>query len=237
MLGESVKTDMPTATVLNVSISDETAMIKARRFMDNLKSYSDLGNWAATSQRLGLNGQGTPKKAWETILRFNKTRKDSLVYCTDKTGNMAPASNPRKVSFVHVVNLLASGPAGLADDGSIVEYGLWLANLTFTRSRVLRPRYGDSQPDVASLLKITMHSLQRIFQRGYGLTEDGELDYMHLTRLTVWLWQECVERYEGLPGSVDQITISASEAKFVVSRTGSEPMSPMTLITVLPARK
>lgn len=218
--------DIPQARILDCPISDETAMIKAKRYMEQLKEYGSESNWYAVSKQYGLDINSTPSKQWKAILRLANTRKDARYLCFDAKGVQVAPTAKKKIRMVTSLNLASD------------EYfeGVHLIYLRWHRSLTLRPRLDTPPFDAVPILKITLHSLQRIFQRGYGITKDGELDYLHLTDVLIDVFAEAFE--EKTNGNADnKIIVDIDSARCVVVCEELPPASPMTLVTVLPVRK
>lgn len=230
MLTVSANTEMPSATVLESPISDQTAMIKAKRFMDSLKGHSDVFQWFRDTAGLGFNGVSTPTNRWKTVLNFHQTQKEAKVFSMDSKGEPMAPGKQKNASMVILIRL-AHEKRRLSFDG------LQLIMVFFKRSKVLRPRGPALGLDVRTMMEVSLHSLQRFFQRGYGLTKEGELDYLHLTDVLIWIWTEASSRLGKNSPDVNEVTIDLDEARCVVARHQDPKGPPLVLVTVLPPRK
>jgi hypothetical protein len=125
-------------------------------------------------------------------------------------------------------------------DGEIYHTGLWFTLYSYERGKVLRPRRGEVQPRFYPVVKITLHAIQRYFQRGYELTDNGEITYRQLVE---GLQMACYEAFGEMLDDLDlkSYTLSYKEIQFVFKREEKNPLDgegeAIALVTILPGKK
>lgn len=215
-------------------ISDHTAALKASRLMQELKDYASPENWHKTLKELGFNQGITNTRRWRRVLKLPQTRKDVIAACLDRNGQVMERPDPKRTAEVMVWLLSSATPEGESSNGS--ENDLYLSVIGFKRSEVLHPEKTDYMVGASrTMLKISFHALQRMIQRGYGLTKTGTISYRELLRCLTGVWCEaCNHRTEKttLPAT---FKVEYRGAIFIVKL--NEEDNEMALVTMLPPKK
>lgn len=228
---------------LSCGISDETARIKASRLMNKLMQFNDAENWFKSVRSLGFHENASSTKRWRTILRLPLVQKDLIGYWLDRKKQNMARPDAKRTSSVLLVKLYADELVRKTASGEEHkgEQGLYLGGTMFQRSAVLHPERAQSQQSTKEstiiFMKITFHSLQRLFQRGYGLSEDGDISYERLLKclFDVWLAGENLFKQSS---EETRVTVPYSGVRFVLARPScTDNDAPLDLITVLPPQK
>lgn len=215
-------------------ISDHTAALKARRLMAELKEYASSENWAKTNASLGLAGNISNTRRWRKILNMPRSRKDISGAWFDHKGNMMERPDPKKTAEVLVRILAATSPSGNGDSAQDRE--LYLGTMKFRRNEILRPGRLDEQLGGAyKALRVSFHALQRMIQRGYGLSKDGELRYRALLDCLASVWEDAYQRFEIETSFPAEYRVEQEGAVFVVKVDNAS--TEMDLVTMLPPKK
>lgn len=215
------------------AISDHTAALKARRLMTELKEYASSENWAKTNAELGLNGNISNTRRWRKILNMPRSRKDISGSWLDHKGNVMARPDPKKTAEVVVRILAANTRPG--NQGGEDERQLYLGTMKFRRNEILRPGRLDKQlGGTYKALRVSFHALQRMVQRGYGLSNDGEIRYRALLDCLASVWEVAYQRFEKETSFPAEYRVEHESAVFVVKvdNAGSE----MDLVTMLPPK-
>jgi hypothetical protein len=217
----------PNATVLDFDISDSTARIKAERFMASLQSYANPDNFRQLNQQFGIRGDRTPTSVWKSIINIGLKREDVFALLEGrKSESQIPEMN-KAIKAVHVFAMIGENNP---------EIGLWLIRMSYKRSKILKPQPGERIGSPSLLIKVTFHSLQRIFQRGYGLTKDGELSQFQLVKILFFVWREALQASIEQGISNGKLIVVTPQARFVVAieLMGENRVRVFHLVTVLP---
>lgn len=224
-------------------ISDETARIKASRLMNKLVELNDPEYWFKGVRSLGFREDVSDTKRWKAILRLPTVEKELIGFWLDRKNRQMERPDPKRTSRVLIVKLHADEIVRNTSQGRVNtgEEGLFLGSTCFQRSAILHPERAQSQQinqdSTMIFMKITFHVLQRLFQRGYGLSEGGDVSYERLLKclFDVWLAGEFLFRKAPEDG---QVIVPYGGLRFVLCRRGcSNDEAPLDLVTVLPAKK
>jgi len=224
-------------------ISDETARIKADRLMNKLMQFNDSENWFKSVRSPGFHENASGTKRWRTILRLPLVQKDLIGFWLDRKNRNMARPDAKRTSSVLLVKLYADELVRKTTSGEEHkgEPGLYLGGTMLQRSAILYPdraqsRHSNEESTIV-FMKITFHSLQRLFQRGHGISEDGDISYECLLEclFEVWLAGEILFKQSS---EETRVTVPYSGIRFVLAKpsvTNNE--APLDLITVLPPRK
>ena len=170
-------------------ISDHTAALKARRLMTELKEHASAENWARTNTQLRVKKGISNTRRWRRTLQMPRTRDDILGAWVDGNGEFMRRPDPKKTAEVIIWILAAGATSGKINSAPDAE--LYLAWISFKRSEVLHPeKVGHKVGPANTMLRITLHAIQRMIQRGYGLTDKGEISYIVLLDCLLMVWQK-----------------------------------------------
>jgi len=211
------------------AISDQTAAIKARRIIEQIKGYATLENWHKRNATLGLKVGISNTRAWRIILGLPRTRKDAMGFWFDRKGNQMDRPDEKRTHEVAL--LMLSSNAVQSVTGTELDDGLYLSLVCYNRTGVLQRQRTHALNTEGAVLSVTFHVLQRIIQRGYGLSPGGELTYRGLLTCLVDVWSLAVEASERAPG--EKVVIDYQGGRFVIQWPSKE--KPMILVTLLPA--
>ena len=228
---------------LSCGISDETAKLKASRLMNKLMHYNDAENWFKGVRSLGFHEDASNTKRWRAILRLPIVQKDLIGFWFDRQKQKMERPDPKRTHTVLLVKLYADELIRTTTYGQ--EYsegqGLYLGGTGFERSAILHPERTQSresmQESTVIFMKITFHSIQRLFQRGYCLSDDGEVSYERLLTCLheVWLEGEILFRQTS---DEKQVTVPYKGLRFVLARKScANNDAQLDLITILPPLK
>jgi hypothetical protein len=188
----------PSIVTPSFEISDHTAAIKARRLMNELWDYSSEEHFNQWKTNMGL-GVASNSKRWKAALRLPITSNEVFGSWEDKSGKSMDKPDFKRTKQV-ILYLLASGAVKQAEDEEgDPDKGLFLASLIYERSHVLnpKPRQGIGLiGQVCYMLRITFHVLQRLIQRGVGLSADGQISHQELLMHLFVVWCMALERYD-----------------------------------------
>ena len=228
---------------MSCGISDETARIKASRLMNKLTQYNDADNWFKGVRSLGFHEDASNTKRWRAILRLPIVQRDLIGFWFDRKKQKMERPDPKRTNTVLLVKLYADELIRRTAYGQKHSEGrgLYLGGTGFERSAILHPERDQSresmQESTVIFMKITFHSLQRLFQRGYGLSDDGEVSYKRLLTCLyeVWLEGEIMFRQTS---NEKQVAVPYKGLRFILARKSSvNNDAPLDLITVLPPLK
>ncbi|KAA1172794.1 hypothetical protein FWJ25_13350 [Marinobacter salinexigens] len=223
-------------------ISDETAKLKASRLMNELMQYNDAENWLKGVSFLGFHEHASYTKRWRAILRLPIARKDLIGFWFDRKKQKMERPDPKRTNTVLLVKLYADELIRKTAFGQ--EYnegqGLYLGSTVLERSAILHPERSQSEQSIQDstiiFMKITFHSLQRLLQRGYGLSDDGEVSYERLLTCLYEVWLEGELLFRKTSGEA-QVIVPYAGLRFVLAKkSGANNDAPLDLITVLPPR-
>jgi hypothetical protein len=229
---------------LACGISDETARIKASRLMNELMLFNDPESWFKGLRSLGFHENASGTKRWRAILRLPTVQKDLIGFWLDRKKRNMERPDAKRTSCVLLVKLFADELVRTTSFGQehAEERGLYLGCLVLPRSAMIYPERAQSrqshQESTIVFMKITFHSLQRLFQRGYGLSENGEVGYERLLKclFDVWLAGENLFKQTR---EETRVIVSYAGLRFVLARQSciNNNEAPLDLITVLPPQK
>ena len=217
------------------AISDQTAALKAGRLMQELKDYASPQNWLHSLGELGFREGISDTRRWRKILRLPQTRKDVIAACLDRNGNVMERPDPKKTAEV-MVWLLTASTSDREDPEHASENQLYLSVIGFKRSEVLHPEKIDYMVGAPRrMLKVSFHAVQRMIQRGYGLTKTGDVSYQELLLCLTGIWGV------GFKLRSEQTTFPATlkavyEDTIFVIKVDDE-VKEMALVTMLPPKK
>lgn len=227
-----------TLTTPTFEISDSTAYIKAQRLMKELKTHANQQNWLRTNQQLGVQKERSQSKKWRALLDLPRKRQDIIGIWLDKAGRPMERPDPKRTAELVIFMLAAATPHMQGEDPvADGKEELFFSAATYNRTAVLYPDRGpkDDRGLLYSLMKISFHSLQRMIQRGYGLSEDGEISYQRLLHVIDSVWDDATDLYEQQEIFPAEFKLVFAEATFVVKAFADT--STMDLVTVLPPKK
>lgn len=224
-------------------ISDETARIKAERLMNKLIQFNDAGNWFKSIRFLGFHENASGTKRWRTILQLPLVQKDLIGFWLDRKNREMVRPDAKRTNSVFLVKLYADELVRKTAYGAKHKegQGLYLGSTMLQRSAILYPERARSREltEVSTmvLMKITFHSLQRLFQRGYGLSDDGNISYERLLKCLLDVLLAGENLFQQAPEET-RVTVPYLGLRFVLARqSGTNNAAPLNLITVLPSRK
>lgn len=215
-------------------ISDHTAALKTRRLMQELKGYATAENWISTLRQLGLKAGISNTRRWRRVLKLPYTRKDVIAACLDRNGDLMDQPDPKETAEVMVWLLTAAPPEDESDDSPNTD--LYLSVIGFKRSEVLHPEKAkDPVGAPRTMLKVSFHALQRMIQRGYGLSVEGELSYLELLFCITGIWGAANNEMPEKPTHQVSIKVEYKGATFVLKMDTGD--TEMTLVTMLSPKK
>ena len=228
---------------LSCGISDETARIKASRLMNKLVQFNDTENWFKGVRSLGFHENASSTKRWRAILRLPQVHKDLIGFWLDRNNQWMERPDAKRTRRVLLVKLYADEIVRNTSQGRIStgENGLFLGGTNFQRSAILHPERVQSrqinEDSTIIFMKITFHVLQRLFQRGYGLSDEGELSYERLLKCLFEVWLAGENLFLEAPEK-SQVIVPYDGLRFVLSKRDCvNNEAPLDLVTVLPAQK
>jgi hypothetical protein len=215
-------------------ISDQTAALKTDRLMRELIDYASPENWHRSLKELGFKEGISDTRRWRKILRLPQSRKDIVAACLDRNGEVMEWPDHRKTAEVMVWFLSSGTPE------KEVEYArknqLYLSVIGFKRSEVLHPEKVDYMVGASrTMLKVSFHALQRMIQRGYGLTRTEGVSYRELLLYLTGIWGAAIKHWTDETTFPATFHVEYKDTEFVikVDVEGKE----MTLVTMLPPKK
>jgi hypothetical protein len=223
-------------SVPSYEISDSTAAIKARRLLNRLSEYASIDNWRKVVKEIGLDEGLSSTRNWKRLLFRSRKRHDMICLFFDRKKNFMEWPDTKKTSEVMLIKMSPDDRTSLNDD--TIQRGIGLAFLGINRNDILNPHRGTRDSNWGKsgiLLSITFHVLQRIIQRGHGLSEDGEIGYDLLLNYLYLIWLTAVQiraEHQDFPAD---LTVNYNGTRFIVHAPDSQ--STMTLITLLPQKK
>lgn len=228
---------------LACGISDETARIKAIRLMNELMLFNDPESWFMGLRSLGFHENASGTKRWRAILRLPTVQKDVIGFWLDRKKRNMERPDARRTSCVLLVKLFADELVRTTSCGQehAEERGLYLGCLALPRPAIIYPERAQSrqshQESTIVFMKITFHSLQRLFQRGYGLSEEGGISYERLLKCLFDVWLAGKILFGQTPEET-RVIVPFAGLRFVLARnTCINGEAPLDLITVLPPQK
>jgi hypothetical protein len=219
-------------------VSDYIARAKTKRLMDELYAHGNEQTWHRINRDLGITAGKSQKKKWDVILELPNSRKDVIGTWLDKDGDQMPQSHPKKTAEVMVFMLAVGTPNKIGEEPvDDADKALYLSSTSYERRDVLHPERTPSENRgmVFTLLKVTFHSLQRIMQRGYALSDQGEISYKRLLELLFCVWADADDECDLLTDRPATLKLAFAEAIFVVKVP--EGSGSLDLVTVLPPNK
>ena len=215
-------------------ISDETAAIKAKRLMNRLSKHATPENFLKTSERYGLRKGASPTKQWQAVLKMAMRRDDVIACLYDAKMRRLEKPDPKRTKEV-VMFLLAQADGFVTDDeGERQADGLYLGYLSFPRSAMLNPERTSAE-DIGALyvmMRVTLHALQRLIQRGHAISKDGEISYQDLLTILLNVGCEAKNRMEQQSEFPATVKVESIGTQFVVKQ--NTPDGAMALLTMLP---
>ncbi|WP_166256378.1 hypothetical protein [Marinobacter salicampi] len=245
-MGKRVPEPAMKLSVPPYEISDHTAAIKARRLMAKLTDYATADNWGRKNVAMGLNNESSPTRRWKTILNMPKLRNDLLGGWFDRHGRPMPKPDPKTTAKVMVWMLASTKKRiGYMDGDNVFgvvegeDSVLFLAGFIFSRNEIRRPdEMGRQVGTAVVMLQVTFHAIQRMIQRGYALTEDGELGYIDLLNCLAYVYSNAKASYEADKSLPATYRVEHEGAVFIVqAKMGRNNEEDMTLVTMLPPKK
>jgi len=217
-------------------ISDNTAMIKAQRLMKELKAYGTAKNFAQKCAEVGFQEGLSPTRRWRAILKMPQLREDLLGAWYDRKGQLMLKPDPKKTATVQLWFLASNTPPIGATDDSWTA--LFLTMISLQRREFLNPQTANHQPGtVINLVKVTLHALQRMIQRGFVLTEKGEISFIQLLECLTQVWAIADDRYREEGTLPAEYKIDYQGAIFVVKASEDYwGKIAMTLVTMYPGK-
>lgn len=219
-------------------ISDQTAMTKARRLMKELKEYAGVKTFEKNFVAMGFRPDLSPTRRWQAVLKMPAARDDLFGAWYDKKGQIMARPDPKKTDSVQLWFLASKTPPIGATDDSWTALNLMMVALR--RREVLNPQTAINQlGTVIPLVKVTLHALQRMIQRGFVLTEREEISFSQLLECLVQVWAFADDRYHEERVLPAEYKIQHGGAIFVIKAKEnyfSGEVS-MTLVTMLPPKK
>ena len=233
----------PSATIIRDTISDSTARIKAERLKREISAWSSSENWKKTIVSVGVRTDISPTKRWRNIISADKKQSHLLTHRFDKKGLRTETLDPKKISKVILYTLYDGEAKAVEEDGSTSSFeDCLLACVSFDRTRSLNPRRSgshDAEDDTRALLRITRHALQRLFQRGFGLSQNGSIEYQNLLQLFITCRDQVGRAWAGTspdqPGQQNEIEIIIDDVRLVVKRDAHDDIP--TLVTIKPGKR
>jgi|AntDeeMinimDraft_5_1070356.scaffolds.fasta_scaffold01779_4 hypothetical protein len=218
-------------------ISNDTAVIKARRLMKELKEYGGAKNFEKNCAAIGFTPDASPTRRWQAILKMPKHRGDLFGAWYDKGDQIMIKPDPKKTTTVRFWFLASNTPPIEATDDTWTA--LFLTMAVMRRREFLNPQTVNNQTGIAfTLIKVTLHSLQRMIQRGFVLTENGEISFMQLLECLMQVWVHADERYREECALPAEYKIEYEGAIFVIKAAEDYwGQVAMTLVTMLPPKK
>ncbi len=233
----------PSATVPLYAISDSTAAIKADRLKREISAWSSRENWVKLLKNAEVRSEISPTKRWRNIVSADRKQSGLLTHRFDKKGLRTETRDPKKVSRVLAYTLYDGEVLAIEkDESSSLSEGCFLACAIFNRTRILNPKRDVSHnaaEDTRALLRVTRHALQRLFQRGFGLSHNGNIEYGALIELFVTCREQVAKAWGGgnsnQHGQLDEIEIPLKTVRLVVKRDDNDDVP--TLVTIEPAKE
>lgn len=224
------------ASIPSYEISDSTAAIKTKRLLDRLSEYVSIDNWRKVVKEIGLDEGLSSTRNWKRLLFRSRKRHDIICLFFDRKKNLMELPDAKKTSEVMLIKMSPVDKSNPND--STLDRGIGLAFLGLNRNDMLNPhrRTGDANRGHSGiLLRVTFHVLQRIIQRGHGLSEDGEIGYNLLLNYLYFVWLTAVDiRMKNQKFPAD-LMVEYKGSRFIVHAPDSQ--STMTLVTLLPRKK
>ncbi|MBW3198996.1 hypothetical protein [Marinobacter nauticus] len=233
----------PSATVLPNAISDGTAALKADRLKREISAWSSRENWIKILKNAEVRSGISPTKRWSNIVSADRKQSGLLTHRFDKKGLRTETRDPKKVSRVLAYTLYDGEVVTIEkDESSSLSEGCFLACAIFNRTRILNPKRNVSHnaaEDTRALLRVTRHALQRLFQRGFGLSHNGNIEYRALLELFVTCREQVGRAWGGTSpdqhGQLDEIEIPFNSVRLVVKRDDNDDVP--TLVTIKPGNE
>jgi hypothetical protein len=223
------KPDTPIRTP-TFEVSDQTAAIKARRLMKALWADTSEESLNRREKEIGLFSKSNTKR-WRAVLRFPLRGKNVNGSWFNKAGEVMEKPDPKKTETVFITMLESGTFPGIIDGVECHVEGLFLVSQKYKRSHVLNPRQNIEIPGKSEcLLQITFHALQRLIQRGFGLSFNGEIDHKVLIMLLFIVWNVALERHKKQKEFPATFKVEESGATFVVK--AESYTTTMTLVTM-----
>lgn len=212
-------------------ISDGTAAIKAKRLMNELKKLGEPEVWFQNCATLGLKANASNTRRWRAILDMPRRRSDVRGIWLDRNGNQMEKPDSRKTAEVAVATLLTDDPQSSQPNQS--ESELYLGLVNFQRKDFLRaPGHRISPSNAGLILHVSQHVLQRMIQRGFSLTETGEISYRGLIEFFLLIYAEARQKTKEIDQYPATFNVEIEGAVFVVKAPSDHDV--MTLLTMLP---
>lgn len=167
--------------ILKSQISDTTAAIKADRLwkiVQNEKGH-DTQILAVLANCQGSIEPGI--RLWRRILRLHDLIPNSQVRFFKSNGEEELEGHEKRTKAVLLTGLFF-------DQSNPSNQRLLIGSHLFTRSEFRNGSKGRAKLTLTPNLYITRHATQRLFQRGYGLTKDGEIDIGEFTSVLILVW-------------------------------------------------
>ena len=220
--------------ILQSQISDTTAALKAERLFKTVshEKGEDTQILAVLANRHGSIEPGI--RLWKRILRLRDLIPDSRVSFLNSNGKEEQEGHEKRTKVVLLTGLFV-------DQSNQSSQRLLLGSHLFSRSEFRNGSKGRAKLTLTPNLYLTHHAIQRLFQRGYGLTKDGEIDIGELTNILTLVWGTFYEALGNHYGKFGEEEIVGSKAsiychgyEFII---GCESRLTITLITLVDAKK
>lgn len=229
----------PKVITPSFEISDSTAAIKAKRLMRALSERASADQWNEQLASMGIHPGISNTRMWRALLHLPAKSKDVIGSWYDQKNRLMDSPDPKKTISVVFVTL-ASCERGeeTVEPG---EEGLYLVFFTYERSRILNPNRSSAKRKLSKsgiLLKVSLHVLQRLIQRGYGLSSAGEISYDLLLNYLYLVWLDaatCRDELAEKKEVTESITVDFHGARFVVKTPDEKGL--MILATMLPIQE
>ena len=220
--------------ILSSQISDTTAALKAEKLFKTVlhEKGQDTEIRAVLADRHGTLDSGI--RLWHRILKLRELIPDSSVRFYDSNGQEHDEGHEKRTKAVLLTGLFV-------DQTNQSAQRLVLGSHLFKRSEFRNGSKGRGKLILTPMLYLTHHAVQRLFQRGYGMTDDGQVDIGEFTSLLSLVWgtfyEALTENYakfgeEEIVGSKASIFCQGYE--FVV---GCESRFSISLITLMDAKR
>lgn len=220
--------------ILQSQISDTTAAIKADRLWKIVQREKghDTQILEVLANRHGSIEPGI--RLWSRILRLHEVIPDSTVCFFKSNGEQQQEGHDKRTKAVLLTGLFV-------DQFNHSNQRLLLGSHLFKRSEFRNGSKGDGKLVLTPNLYLTHHAVQRLFQRGYGLTKDGEIDigeFINILKLVWSAFYEALQSENAKFGAEEIVGVKASiycqGYEFIV---GCESEFTITLITLVDAKK
>lgn len=219
--------------ILKSQISDTTAALKAERLFKTVlhEKGKDTEIRAVLASPHGSIKTGI--RLWQRILRLSDLIPDSKVRFFSPNGEEQQEGHEKRTKAVLLTGFFV-------DQSNQSSQRLVLGSHLFTRSEFRNGSKGTGKLILTPILYLTHHATQRLFQRGYGLSDDGQINIVELINILTLVWGTFYEALNSHYSKFSDEEIVGSKAsifcqgfEFVV---GCESRSLITLITLMDAK-